>query len=154
MNIQNLNSEELKQLQSLLNKMNPQPAEKVYLDPVNQMIDESIDEFDFNRVQRAMDYLNWKWVGESVTVDMLKEEARRLLKGAAEARLGDYKNTHWEQDSKLAAKINYKVKQTTSGITFQLYMPNCAEYRDWETDRKSTRLNSSHSAKSRMPSSA
>ena len=28
------------------------------------------------------------------------------------------------------------------------------EYRDWETDRKSTRLNSSHSAKSRMPSSA
>ena len=29
-----------------------------------------------------------------------------------------------------------------------------ATYRDWETDRKSTRLNSSHSAKSRMPSSA
>ena len=28
------------------------------------------------------------------------------------------------------------------------------DYRDWETDRKSTRLNSSHSAKSRMPSSA
>ena len=30
----------------------------------------------------------------------------------------------------------------------------CLTYRDWETDRKSTRLNSSHSAKSRMPSSA
>ena len=29
-----------------------------------------------------------------------------------------------------------------------------AQIRDWETDRKSTRLNSSHSAKSRMPSSA
>ena len=97
MNIQNLNSEELKQLQLLLNKMNPQPVEKVYLDPVNQMIDEIIDEFDFNRVQRAMDYLNWKWVGKSVTVDMLKEEARRLLKGAAESRLGDYKGTYWEQ---------------------------------------------------------
>ena len=27
-------------------------------------------------------------------------------------------------------------------------------YRDWETDRKSTRLNSSHSGQSRMPSSA
>lgn len=97
MNIQNLNSEELKQLQTLLNKMNPQPTEKVYLDPVNQMIDEIMDEFDFNRVQRTMDYLNWKWVGESVTVDMLKEEAKRLLKGAAEARLGQYKDTHWEQ---------------------------------------------------------
>ena len=31
---------------------------------------------------------------------------------------------------------------------------NMLQYRDWETDRKSTRLNSSHSAKSRMPSSA
>ena len=27
-------------------------------------------------------------------------------------------------------------------------------YRDWETDRKSTRLNSSHRSLSRMPSSA
>ena len=27
-------------------------------------------------------------------------------------------------------------------------------YRDWETDRKSTRLNSSHSGEARMPSSA
>ena len=33
-------------------------------------------------------------------------------------------------------------------------IPSNAQYRDWETDRKSTRLNSSHSAKSRMPSSA
>ena len=29
-----------------------------------------------------------------------------------------------------------------------------AAYRDWETDRKSTRLNSSHEIPSRMPSSA
>ena len=29
-----------------------------------------------------------------------------------------------------------------------------ANYRDWETDRKSTRLNSSHSGEARMPSSA
>ena len=35
-----------------------------------------------------------------------------------------------------------------------LYQPNDSPYRDWETDRKSTRLNSSHPAKSRMPSSA
>ena len=31
---------------------------------------------------------------------------------------------------------------------------NTALYRDWETDRKSTRLNSSHEFVSRMPSSA
>ena len=31
---------------------------------------------------------------------------------------------------------------------------NWTPYRDWETDRKSTRLNSSHEFVSRMPSSA
>ena len=33
------------------------------------------------------------------------------------------------------------------------FNPN-SDYRDWETDRKSTRLNSSHEIPSRMPSSA
>ena len=38
-------------------------------------------------------------------------------------------------------------------ITFWIW--NCKQrYRDWETDRKSTRLNSSHRSLSRMPSSA
>jgi hypothetical protein len=66
MNIQNLNPEELKQLQSLLNKMNPNPTEKVYLDPVNKMIDDIMDEFNFAKVQNVMDHLGWKWVGEYV----------------------------------------------------------------------------------------
>lgn len=98
MNIQNLNPEELKQLQFLLNKMNPtQPTEKFYLDPVNKMIDDIMDEFNFARVQNVMDYLDWKWAGEYVTVEMLKETSRRLLREAADLRLGDYKDTHWEQ---------------------------------------------------------
>ena len=96
MNIRNLNQQELEQLQMLLNKMNPQSTEKVHLDPVNQMIDEILDEFNFAKVQNIMDYLGWKWVGEYVTIEMLREEAERLLRGAAEARLGKYKNEHWE----------------------------------------------------------
>ena len=35
-----------------------------------------------------------------------------------------------------------------------VYDYSIACYRDWETDRKSTRLNSSHITRSRMPSSA
>ena len=101
MNIKNLNQQELEQLQMLLNKMNPQPTEKVYLDPVNKMIDDIMDEFDFNRVETVMEFMDWRWAGDNgleyVTVDMLKKEARRLLRGAADARLGAYKNTHWEQ---------------------------------------------------------
>ena len=50
---------------------------------------------------------------------------------------------------------------TEEGLKFYLYgirkwrqKYDRASYRDWETDRKSTRLNSSHSGESRMPSSA
>ena len=39
-------------------------------------------------------------------------------------------------------------------LRIKVHLPTPRTYRDWETDRKSTRLNSSHSAKSRMPSSA
>ena len=42
-----------------------------------------------------------------------------------------------------------------NALPFRAYQTIYNEYyRDWETDRKSTRLNSSHSGESRMPSSA
>jgi hypothetical protein len=98
MNIENLNPEELRTLQTLLNKINPpQPQPNLYFDPVNKMIDDIMDAFDFDKVQRTMDFLRWKWTGEYVTIDMLKETAKRLLREAADLRLGDYKDTHWEQ---------------------------------------------------------
>ena len=41
------------------------------------------------------------------------------------------------------------------GEVYFCYQVFCyGRYRDWETDRKSTRLNSSHEIPSRMPSSA
>ena len=47
---------------------------------------------------------------------------------------------------------------STNKTDFSLYVVGefdlSAGYRDWETDRKSTRLNSSHITRSRMPSSA
>ena len=43
--------------------------------------------------------------------------------------------------------------ETTSYVN-QPVTTDMATYRDWETDRKSTRLNSSHITRSRMPSSA
>ena len=43
----------------------------------------------------------------------------------------------------------------SSSTSVTIISPNPTEpYRDWETDRKSTRLNSSHEFVSRMPSSA
>ena len=49
---------------------------------------------------------------------------------------------------------NYSNKITTDMLNRPVVYVLIGTYRDWETDRKSTRLNSSHSAKSRMPSSA
>ena len=57
----------------------------------------------------------------------------------------------------LNQSIDNLINAYTQGITKRIDEPGYVlkvNYRDWETDRKSTRLNSSHSAKSRMPSSA
>ena len=95
MNIQNLNPQELEQLQTLLNKMNPQtqPTEP---DPVEKMIKGIMENFDFKQVQRAMDLLDWQWRGEYVTIIMLVEQAERLLRGAIKSRLNEFKNEHHE----------------------------------------------------------
>ena len=93
MNVQNLNEEELQQLQTLLNKMNPTQDK----DPVDRMIDDIINAFDFNKVWITMEYLGWRWGGQGVpTIKILVEEAKRLLKGAANSRLTDYKDEYWE----------------------------------------------------------
>ena len=57
----------------------------------------------------------------------------------------------------LTEKLVKKCNEQIEGFkTYQAmrYTPPFAVYRDWETDRKSTRLNSSHRSLSRMPSSA
>ena len=94
MNIQNLNPQELEQLQTLLNKMNP--TTQLTIDPVEQMIDSIMENFDFNQAQSVMDYLDWKWRGEYVTVEMLREQAERLLRGAMESRLGSFRHESHE----------------------------------------------------------
>ena len=43
---------------------------------------------------------------------------------------------------------------SSSKSHYQRFLNLYLWYRDWETDRKSTRLNSSHITRSRMPSSA
>ena len=95
MNIQNLNPQELEQLQTLLNKMKwiKVPSEP---DPVEQMIEDIMDNFDFGRVQHAMGLLDWQWRGEYVTVEMLVKEAERLLRGAMESRLGSFRHESHE----------------------------------------------------------
>jgi hypothetical protein len=101
MTIENLNTQELETLRTLLNKMaglnkmavEPKTAK---IDDTEAMINAIIQEFDFDKVQSAMEHLCWKWRGEHVTIDMLKETAIELLKDASESRLNYFKDSHWE----------------------------------------------------------
>ena len=65
----------------------------------------------------------------------------------------DFRPTEWINLNYMTdeEKLEHPEYETTGGY---LKFRDNTYYRDWETDRKSTRLNSSHSAKSRMPSSA
>ena len=59
-----------------------------------------------------------------------------------------FRAVHWYAVT--FAKPIYNSSDSVNPLKSLLY----AAYRDWETDRKSTRLNSSHRSLSRMPSSA
>ena len=94
MNIQNLNSQELEQLQILLNKMNPT---KVSLDPIDEMINDIMDNFDWAETRDVMEFMEWKWSDKQVpSISEMKKSAERLLRKAAELRLGEYKSSYWE----------------------------------------------------------
>jgi hypothetical protein len=92
MNVENLTQEEIKTLHTLFGKLleEPQPVVK----DLDYMIKDIMNEFDFGRVETVMDALDWKWRGETPTIGDLYEEAKRLLRGAAESRLGAFKDSH------------------------------------------------------------
>ena len=64
--------------------------------------------------------------------------------------LPDYFGGHHKPVLQYPVDGNTTRKELYSGLLSGL----AQSYRDWETDRKSTRLNSSHEIPSRMPSSA
>ena len=98
MNIQNLSQEEIKNLHTLLGKILEESKEE-NVDPVDEMIDNIMESFDFNKVRKVMWHLDWRWASSengTPSIEQLKETAERLLRGAAEYRLGNYFDSHWE----------------------------------------------------------
>ena len=97
MNIENLTPEEVKTLQTLLNKISGTPVKQKLT--VEDMIDEIMEEFNFARVYKAMVSLDWRWISSKnkiPSIESLRKEAERLLRGAAESRLGNFIDTHHE----------------------------------------------------------
>ena len=100
----------------------------------NQVFKETIEE--------SIDTIKYTLKKQILEVKIL-ETRNRLDKAQYEDRV---KLLHGQAIGTLLGN-NYVKAQTS-----KTYADN--EYRDWETDRKSTRLNSSHRSLSRMPSSA
>ena len=71
------------------------------------------------------------------------EKLKADLQAKQQAEQDVYKQLGYQNE------LQFKNAQVEQQLTTQY-----KNYRDWETDRKSTRLNSSHSGESRMPSSA
>ena len=98
MNTKNLNTQELETLRILLNKMADEPK-TVVDDQTEAMIFNIIREFDFLKVQTAMEVLKWGWIsaenGIPTTLE-LRQQATKLLRSAIRCRLGEYKDEHWE----------------------------------------------------------
>ena len=59
-----------------------------------------------------------------------------------------------QKELRVSHYLQLKGEPTAVEMDFGTKLLGYENYRDWETDRKSTRLNSSHSGESRMPSSA
>ena len=83
--------------------------------------------------------------------DQPREEEDQIREGSDERQLTPSIDPWVAQQ--IPDTVNW-IQATTD--TFNKLFPAAFEtaYRDWETDRKSTRLNSSHRSLSRMPSSA
>jgi hypothetical protein len=65
-----------------------------------KMIDEIIQEFDFERCYNAMNALNWQWAGTGIpTIDMLKESAINRLRATMEGVK--------DKENKLSANEHY-----------------------------------------------
>ena len=61
---------------------------------------------------------------------------------------------YWKGKSTHIYRKSFKTIEECQDFFDNIHKKDSGEYRDWETDRKSTRLNSSHEIPSRMPSSA
>ena len=98
---------------------------------LQKLIDDIMDNFNFNKVRKVMKHLNWKWaLSENGVPEVyeLKETARRLLNeclyemimhgedswsiatGGFAARATNYKGSEESEDSSIGLKLSFKVE--------------------------------------------
>ena len=90
---------------------------------------------------------------EKLELEELRKKGLNHLAELLEAKVEDEEDEpEFDDEGEEKSKLEKSDKEEVKESAFDKAVENI--YRDWETDRKSTRLNSSHSRASRMPSSA
>ena len=118
-------------------------------------LDKERREARIEELSRARQSSRHSYVGHSSSIDRgVADRGMDMLGGvAAGYAIGSMMNSGDHRSSSSNYESSYSGGDYSGGGSSDSWSDSW-RYRDWETDRKSTRLNSSHSAKSRMPSSA
>ena len=90
----------------------------------------------------------------AVPIGLNNSDATLIVNDSADPSKGVLFGSSSYSSSDTLEKANAAPTPSHGSYASKVRTSSTGVYRDWETDRKSTRLNSSHSAKSRMPSSA
>jgi hypothetical protein len=87
---------------------------------INEQIESILDEFDFYKVQKVMQALNWNWATSNVengtpTISELRKTARHLLKDVADVTLGYSKigtgGFYAQRDSEGCLTLSFTVEE-------------------------------------------
>ena len=120
-------------------------------------VQDSIVDVNYNtarKIQKEIENFYYEMVTRRMSAEAAKEQAAAMVdKIAKDYELG--KGHLDNENQKNLREWIYGGNDQLSEIIGSVSKFKQEErYRDWETDRKSTRLNSSHITRSRMPSSA
>lgn len=94
---------------------------------IQEQMDEIMDSFEFGKVLRIMQHLNWKWTNSNGVPDEieLRKEARRLMKDAVEcggwAGTGGFTAIFTENKSERWIRLNlyFGISDTNDGIEYE-----------------------------------
>lgn len=103
---------------------NPFLKETPSEDEINSAVNEVMDLFDYERVHKVMEFLDWKWAGKDIPeIYDLRFESRRLLEEAANKVIegeeyyfvatGGFKAEAWKNDEgKLELRLNFTLEES------------------------------------------
>ena len=109
---------------------------------------------DALKIVSGVDQRDQQLALEQQNQERLNQMTQVQMRGQLQQQAFDRANFYKQEDAQQVLGTLFQQNATASANADANAQSDITSYRDWETDRKSTRLNSSHITRSRMPSSA